>query len=342
MGEGGGREKCRARAWLEWFFAADAYAVDLQPPSPLSTCVTVLVWIGCAVYIVFLALKLSRTPETKDVAVEWSKNAGPYPMRLACRAEGGCYLSNFVSDAFSFGQASRVPADQRDGCVFLEKGSYFDAFVAYSSVPSEGLSVVWRAGDTPASGALVGAGVTVESETPDCDHGGRDCRMLFETPVRAGTELGHLVETTNNTASGAAAFRREWFTFQASDTAAVDARATTCTQPDGSPFGAGWEQARIRMLAQYHKLEINRRVPWMEGLGEIGGAYELFLQAGLVILLTRAAWEGCAGLLRRNACLVDEGAGELKGVGTDTTDSGMSLGVDVGANGAGNGKLGAV
>jgi hypothetical protein len=55
---------------------------------------------------------------------------------------------------------------------------------------------------------------------------------LLHTPVTAGTVLLNHVDTVNNTASGAAIHRREYFAFSISQEGAVQSRSTPCFDPD--------------------------------------------------------------------------------------------------------------
>jgi hypothetical protein len=65
-----------------------------------------------------------------------------------------------------------------------------------------------------------------------CLEGAPGCVALLHTPVTAGTVLLNHVDTVNNTASGAAVHRREYFAFSISQEGAVQSRSTPCFDPD--------------------------------------------------------------------------------------------------------------
>ncbi|CAG9462496.1 unnamed protein product [Pedinophyceae sp. YPF-701] len=271
-------QKCKD--WGKAVLKVDAYAVDVVRPAWHSTLVTFLVWAFMIAYIILLAISLARTPAIKTVGQEWTIGTGPFPVKVTCKATQGCLISNVISSGFTIGVSEAVSPTERS-CVEIGFNEQTTVNVVFSINPQEGPSVVWRDGDGDAG--LPGAGITLESEIrcpPERDDG--SCVDLLNIPIKPGTMLLQHVETKNHTASGAAAFRREWFSFSISDIAAIEQGTTNCEVPNN---GVGWVQARLRINSMYNLVEVDRRIQWLDSLGAIGGAYELGLKVGLLILL---------------------------------------------------------
>ncbi|GFH29532.1 uncharacterized protein HaLaN_28211 [Haematococcus lacustris] len=269
--------------WLQ-VKALDAYSLEVKEKSMQGGFITALVLAATIAYIILVTVQFLEQPPMKVVGTEWTIGNGPWPMDLTCQARSGCLVSNVLSAANTLGSSNAVPADEA-ACTFLGFNSTMQANVVFSVNPVEGLSVMYDPDTTAGTTSLEGAGLDITSEIR-CVGGNTECVTLLHTPIASGTFLLQYVETVNNTASGTAQHRREWFANMISGSSDVLSGSTPCwnsTVPD--PRLAGWVQARLRINSFYNTVQVDRVTFWLMLFGTAGGAYSLFLQVGAILLV---------------------------------------------------------
>lgn len=278
----------------------DYYAIKEKPATIIGGFITVLVWLAVVAYTAYTVYVWMTRPWVTVSQVLWTYSAGPWEMRLRCRAMSGCYVSNQLQPKW----APNVPsnpslASTQAACTYLNPGDWFEFYTSFSNSPNDGVSLAFIPGpsaamtlpsnSTPSTIVPTNFGAEIESYIV-CGPGtnvtliGVPCvdeSLQLLSPIKGGVTLLFLVETNNASAKGSSVFRREWYPTQVSDDGTVIQAASTC---NFSSFNSSWVQARIRLNAQYAEVNVQRDAIWLVVWGAVGGAMALFFQVGGIIL----------------------------------------------------------
>jgi len=265
----------------------DAYAIEPKESTLMGGVITALVWVATVIYIVIMVVQWRRQPPTVTATTEWTIGAGPFPMPWTCIARSGCWYQNQLSAQATLGVSERVPGEQRGACTFVPFNATATALVAFSTSPSEGISVLYDPA-TAADTLGLGYGVSAVS-VARCPGGARDCVFVVGAEMGPGTSLLNFVDTTNATARGGAAHRLEWFPLALNEEGGVKARTTPACEAAVAaaltPEEAGrLVQCRLRMNSFYNAVTVEKDAFWLFIFASAGGAYGVFVQAGALVL----------------------------------------------------------
>lgn len=262
----------------------DAFATKMVESSWVGGFITVAVWLATVAYVVVLVVQWVQTPPTKTVGTEWTIGVMPSPMKLTCMATSGCLVSNVLSSANTLGISAYVNPAQAT-CFTLAYNTAITIDMVYSVDPTEGLSVMWDPTTAKNTTSLVGGGLTLASEIRCPNSQDPGCVMILQSPYQAGTALLQYVQTSNDSATGAAANRNEWFGNMINQDSSVQAGTTPCYNPTApDPRYTSWVQCRLRMNSFYNTVTVTKDSFWLFLFGSAGGAYALFIQLGAILL----------------------------------------------------------
>jgi hypothetical protein len=278
----------------------DSYAIKEKPATSAGGIITIFVWLAVVAYTVWTTYVWLTRPWVTTSETLWTYSDGPWPMRLRCRAMSGCYVSNRVQAKW----APNVPLDPsatalQSACTYLSPGDWFEFSTSFSNSPNDGMSIAYipspssamtlPSNSTPTTIVPTNFGAEIESFIV-CGPGTNatligvpciDGSLQLMSPIQSGVTLLFLVETTNASATGRSLFRREWYPTQVSNDGTLIAATSTC---NFSSFNSSWVQGRIRLNAQFAKVDVTRDSIWLVIWGAVGGAMALFFQVGGMFL----------------------------------------------------------
>ncbi|KAF5828278.1 hypothetical protein DUNSADRAFT_17861 [Dunaliella salina] len=202
-------------------------------------------------------------------------------MRMQCHARSGCLLSNKLSYESTEGVSDMVNQTFIDGCVRVPHLETLQMPLVYSINPFEGVSALYDP-STSDDEVLPRYGVTAASETMCKPYKGKGCVKVRESQIGPGVGSVMYVQIHNQTETGDAKHRQEFFAATSTMNETVNSKTTACV-PD-----PGWTetaQARLTMGSFYFDVLVRRDSFWMYLWGTAGGAYGSFFEVAALLLV---------------------------------------------------------
>ena len=265
----------------------DAYARELRQATTAGGLVTALSGIAAIVYASFLVNHYLQQPPTTTSSVQWADTNGPFPMTIKCTSRSGCLVSN-VHNRWS-SNANAVDARQQR-CFQLESQAQYTINFTFTQDPRAGLILVWDpSASDPAETPQSGAAVRADTNCPTCAGG----VLPLWTPLLGGVYLANMVLTQNRT-SAAVELPREWFvTYVSNGTGGVSDWAP-CYAVLVDSQRVAFVQSTVRIMSAWYSVEVAKRSAWLALFGTVGGAVQICVQVGGLLLLGaqagRAFW----------------------------------------------------
>eukprot|EP00798_Chlamydomonas_sp_ICE-L_P013344 gene13344-19185_t len=259
----------------------DLYAIKEVPHTLFASAVSLLILVGTLVYTIIMVYQYVHQGLSRTAEVHWTPSAGPFPAELQCLAENGCFVSNRVDTAWTYGVAV-IPSQM--SCFRVPFGESVIINMTYSTNPVDGLDVIYNGSATPADcpplfGLFLTSLATCGFGQPMCNEGA----MPMSPPIGPGIDILDVVETTNHSQSGAGSFRREWFVSRVDKDNSVTEGVCLEAYPELSD--PVYVQSSLRLAASYTEQDILYESLFLVIMGSVGGAYSLFLQAGALLLV---------------------------------------------------------
>eukprot|EP00873_Tetraselmis_striata_P001708 jgi/Tetstr1/421972/TSEL_001218.t1 len=258
----------------------DAYAQEVEPPSKVGGLVSLVVILATAAYCVYLVYLFITRPLVVTNNIEWFQDAGPFPMAVTCVTTSGCFVSNDVNASWTHAELGAEQAE----CRLLAYRETFVFNMTYTQWPRDGFVAMYLPNNTSAE-TPPGYGYLTRSET-QCSSGPMCMQgvMPMYVPSGPGLSLANYVRTVNTTRTDASKLRNEWFVTE------VDGRASQvdpnmpCAARALAAQGDGLVQSRIEPQPYFNVITVSRDSSWFSLWGTFGGAYELFLEIGGLVL----------------------------------------------------------
>eukprot|EP00798_Chlamydomonas_sp_ICE-L_P031053 gene31053-7147_t len=265
----------------------DLYSIQEVPHSLAASAVSLLILIGVLVYTIIIVYQYVHQGRTRTAEVHWTPGAGPFPAELKCLAENGCFISNRVYAAWTYG-VTVIPYQM--SCFRLQFGESAIINVTYSTNPEDGLDVIYNGSATPADfpplfGLYLTSRAACRVGEPTCNEGA----MPMSPPIGPGINFLDLVETTNHTQSGFGHFRREWFVSRVDKDVSVT--EGVCLEAHPELANPVYVQSSLRLAASYTEQDIFYQSLFLVVMGSVGGAYSLFLQIGALLLVVSLIYD---------------------------------------------------
>mmetsp|Transcript_34899 Transcript_34899/g.87401 ORF Transcript_34899/g.87401 Transcript_34899/m.87401 type:complete len:364 (-) Transcript_34899:249-1340(-) len=264
----------------------DNYAVKPTPAKLAGGIITVIIWLATLAYIAWTLYQWFSRPVEINNTIDWMVGNGPFPLPITCKARTGCYFSNRYRSAPQMTGGQEANAYQQD-CIFLAYNQNITADVLFSMDTNDGVAVLFDNNQTD----LPNIGVFTTSTVQCTFRPNTSCLdgiQLRDSPVGKGNILSNMVAINNLTVSDAGRERREWFNMPIdpkSDT--PDPAVSACVDTVASlPNAANYVQTRFMPNVNFVTSEISRADNWSDLFGIFGGAYEMFLAIGALILVT--------------------------------------------------------
>ncbi|KAF5826385.1 hypothetical protein DUNSADRAFT_3349 [Dunaliella salina] len=240
-----------------------------------------MVWLATLVYLVILVVQWAKSPPIVTSNALWSIGSGPFMMRMQCHARSGCLLSNKLSPESTQGMSDSINQTLIDGCVRVPHLGTLQMPLVYSINPFEGVSALYDP-STSDDKMLPRYGVTTASETMCMPYRGKGCVRVRESQAGPGVGSVMYVKIYNETETGDARHRQEFFAAVSTMNETVNPMTTECV-PD-----PGWKekaQARLTMASFYFDVHVRHDSFWMYLWGTAGGAYGSFFEVAALLLV---------------------------------------------------------
>jgi len=273
--------KQKVRRLWDKFESWDQFAVEEVPKSRIGGFLTVLVWLATLIYLVILVVQWVRSPPIVTSNALWSIGSGPFMMHMQCHAKSGCLLSNKLSSESTEGVSDLVNQTFIDGCVYVRHLGTLQMPLVYSINPFEGVSALYDP-STSDDEVLPRYGVTAASETMCKPYKGKGCVKIRESQVGPGVGSVMYVQIHNETETGDAKHRQEFFAATSTMNETVNPKTTACV-PDQN-----WKetaQARLTMASFFFDVHVRRDSFWVYLWGTAGGAYGSFVEVAALLLV---------------------------------------------------------